>query len=104
MARAALNAGLVDHVGDRTRFGQRMAELAGVDDEDVPGSYNAVRYRAWLAEHPAGDRGGQIGVLTVAGMIVDGHAGPGTAGGETVARNLERGLEHGDLKALVVRV
>src|SRR6185369_13238677 len=26
MARAALNAGLVDHVGDRTAFGRRMAE------------------------------------------------------------------------------
>ena len=29
---------------------------------------------------------------------------PGTAGGETVARNLERGLERGNLRALVVRV
>jgi len=104
MARAALNAGLVDHVGDRTRFGQRMAELAGVDDEDVPGSYNAVRYGAWIDQHPATNSGGQIGILTVAGTIVDGHAGPGTAGGETVARNLERGLASGNLRALVVRV
>ena len=104
MARAALNAGLVDHVGDRTRFGQRMAELAGTDDEDVPGSYNAVRYAAWIDQHPATHSGGQIGVLTVAGLIVDGRAGPGTAGGESVARNLERGLESGNLRALVVRV
>ena len=43
-------------------------------------------------------------MLTVAGLIVDGHAGPGTAGGETVARNLERGLREHNLKALVVRV
>jgi protease-4 len=104
MARAALNAGLVDHVGDRTRFGQRMAELAGADDEDVPGSYKAVRYAAWVDQHPASHSGGRIGVLTVAGTIVDGRAGPGTAGGETIARNLERGLESGDLRALVVRV
>ena len=104
MARAALNAGLVDRVGDRTRFGARMAELGGVGDEDVPGSYRAVHYDAWIDEHPATHSGGQIGVLTVAGMIVDGEAGPGTAGGETVARNLERGLERGNLRALVVRV
>src|SRR6185503_10417223 len=50
------------------------------------------------------DSGGEIGVLTVAGDIVDGRAGPGTAGGETIARNLERGFEEHDLKALVVRV
>ena len=104
MARAALNAGLVDRVGDRTRFGARMAELGGAGDEDVPGSYRAVHYDAWIDEHPATHSGGQIGVLTVAGTIVDGEAGPGTAGGETVARNLERGLERGNLRALVVRV
>jgi protease-4 len=104
MARAALNAGLVDHVGDRTRFGQRMAELAGAADEDVPGSYRTVRYGAWIDEHPPTHADGRIGVLTVAGLIVDGNAGPGTAGGETIARNLERGLESGRLKALVVRV
>ncbi|HYI63583.1 MAG TPA: signal peptide peptidase SppA [Allosphingosinicella sp.] len=104
MARAALSAGLVDRVGDRTRFGRRMAELGGAGDEDVPGSYRAVHYNAWANDHPATHSGGSIGVLTVAGLIVDGEAGPGTAGGETVARNLERGLENGNLRALVVRV
>ena len=37
-----------------------------------------------MREHPPGHDRGQIGVLTVAGDIVDGHAGPGTAGGETI--------------------
>jgi protease IV len=104
LAQAARRAGLVDRVGDRTEFGQRMAALAGNDDERVPGRYNAVRYEAWVDEHRPGDSDGQIGILTVAGTIVDGEAGPGTAGGETIARNLERGLESGNLKALVVRV
>jgi len=104
MAQAALRARLVDRIGDRTQFGARMAELAGAGDERVPGSYRAVHYDAWVDEHPASRSGGRIGVLTVAGMIVDGDAGPGTAGGETIARNLERGLESGNLRALVVRV
>lgn len=103
MARAALRAGLIDRIGDRTQFGQRMAELAGNDDERVPGRYNAVHYEAWIDEHALG-HDGEIGILTVAGDIVDGEAGPGTAGGETIARNLERGLESGNLKALVVRI
>ena len=104
MARAALNAGLVDHLGDRTAFGRRMAELAGTDHDDVPGSYRAIHYSAWIDDHPQSRSGGEIAVLTVAGTIVDGNAPAGTAGGDTIARNLERGLEHGDIKALVVRV
>jgi protease-4 len=104
MARAALAAGLVDRIGDRTQFGQRMAELAGNDDEDVPGHYNAVRYAAWINDHPASRAGGEIAVLTVAGEIVDGNAPPGTAGADSVAANLQRGLERGNIRALVVRV
>jgi protease-4 len=104
MARAALRAGLVDRIGDRTQFGRRIAELAGVENEDVPGSYRAVHYDAWIDDNPASDSSGEIAVLTVAGTIVDGNAPAGTAGGETVARNLERGLERGNIRALVVRV
>ena len=47
---------------------------------------------------------GPIGVLTVAGEIVDGKAGPGRAGAETIASEIEKGLATKDLKALVVRV
>ena len=104
LARAALNAGLVDHVGDRTAFGRRMAELAGTDEDEVPGSYRAIHYRAWVDDHPASRAGGEVAVLTVAGTIVDGNAPAGTAGGETIVRNLERGLERGNIKALVVRI
>ena len=104
MARAARDAGLVDRIGDRTAFGRRMAELAGDDEHRRPGTYNAVHYEAWADEHDVTDEGGRIGILTVAGTIVDGHAGPGTAGGDTIAEALEGALEHGGLKALVVRV
>ena len=104
MAQAARDAGLVDRIGDRAAFGRRMAALAGTDDERVPGRYNAVHYEAWADEHDVTEGSGQIGILTVAGEIVDGHAGPGTAGGDTIAEALERGLDSGRLRALVVRV
>ena len=104
MARAALAAGLVDRIGDRTAFGRRMVELAGAHHRRVPGSFRAVHFQAWTDEHPISETGGEIGVLTVAGMIVDGHAALGTAGAETVVENLERGLQRGDLRALVVRI
>jgi protease-4 len=43
-------------------------------------------------------------VLTIAGNIVDGEAGRGTAAGETVSKALLDGLAEKKLKALVVRV
>lgn len=104
MARAALAAGLVDHIGDRTAFGRRMAELAGADDDAVAGSYHAIHLDAYVHDHEPSRSGGHVAVLTVAGTIVDGNARAGTAGGDTIARALEQGLQHDDIRALVVRV
>lgn len=104
MAEAARRAGLVDRIGDRIAFGRRLAEIVGSDHDEVAGSFRAVRYDAWTDDHPVSDSAGEIGVLTIAGDIVDGHAGAGTAGAETIVANLERGLRRNDFKALVVRV
>jgi protease-4 len=104
MARAALAAGLVDKLGDRAAFGKRLAEIVGTEEESVPGSFNAIHYDEWINSNPASTTGGRIGVITVAGEIIDGPAGPGTAGAETIVENLETGLRDHDLSALVVRV
>jgi protease IV len=104
MARAALQAGLVDRLGDRLAFGKRMAELVGAKDDDIPGSYKSTSYDAWVEENPASSKSGQIGVITVAGSIEDGEAGLGTAGAETIAKAIEKGLDSYNLKALVLRV
>jgi protease-4 len=104
MAKAALAAGLVDKLGDRTEFGQRLRTIVDTDNESLPGSYRAIKYEAWLEENPAAEAGGEIGVVTVAGEIVDGEAGAGTAGAETIVENIEKGLAGRNLKALVLRV
>ena len=104
LARAALADGLVDKLGDRNAFEKRMAELVGSEDESVPGSYNAIAYDDWIGTNPVSDGTGRIGVITVAGDIVDGPAALGTAGAETIVENLERGLAERDLAALVVRI
>src|SRR5262249_30437202 len=46
---------------------------------------------------------GPIGVVTIAGMIVDGKSGAGNAGGDTIAKQIQDGVRNG-VKALVVRV
>ncbi|MBY8822484.1 signal peptide peptidase SppA [Sphingomonas colocasiae] len=103
LAKAALQAGLVDKLGDRIAFGKRVAEIAGEGDNKQPGSFRHTRLANWIAANPA-PAGGQIGVITVAGDIVDGNALPGTAGGDTISKLILDGLAEKDLKALVVRV
>ena len=103
MAKAALQAGLVDRIGDQRQFGARLAELGG-----GPGTrgvaYKRVKLGSYVSDvvdrHPSGP----IGVVTIAGMIVDGKAGPGTAGGDTIATQIEDGIRNKGIKALVVRV
>ncbi|MBK5264890.1 MAG: signal peptide peptidase SppA [Alphaproteobacteria bacterium] len=103
LAQAALNSGLVDTLGDRTAFGARVAELAGTGDDTLPGRYKEIKYDAYVSAYPIKD-GGKIGVVTVAGDIVDGEADPGTAGGKTIADLIHDALANKDLKAIVLRV
>ena len=103
MAKAALDAGLIDKLGDMSAFGARVAQVAGEASGDKAGDFAKIDFVAYVkARRPAND--GQIGVLTVAGDIVDGEAGPGTAAGDTISDLLLTALDEKDLKALVVRV
>ena len=104
-AEAALAAGLVDKIGTRVEFGERVAEIVGEDAwDDMPGSFASSTLDAWLAENEPEENGEAIGVITVAGEIIDGDAGPGTAGAARIADLLDDALANGDLKGLVVRV
>ncbi len=104
LAKANLSAGIVDNLGDRVAFGERVAKLVGGDTRQPIGHYNAIRYDAWIGAHPLSKAGDAIGVITVAGDIVDGEGGPGTAHGDTIAKLILDGLAKKNLKALVVRV
>ncbi|WP_118856384.1 signal peptide peptidase SppA [Sphingomonas mesophila] len=101
LSRAALRLKLVDRIGERQAFYARLAELGG-EDSDSAGGFSRITLAAYQRGLEEGS--GPIGVVTVAGEIVDGQAGPGLAGGETIARAIEKGLAVGNLKALVVRI
>ncbi len=104
LAQAALAAGMVDKLGDRTRFGERVAEIVGNDTlDDTLGNFAHTDLEPWLADNGPDTSGKTIGVVTIAGEIVDGDAGPGTAGGDRIAAVLDDALDK-DLAALVVRV
>lgn len=104
LAQAALAAGLVDKLGNRAQFGTRVAEVTGVEDWDTsPGAFAYTDLAPWLAANPRDTSGKAIGVVTIAGEIVDGEAGPGTAGGDRIGELLDNALDD-DLAGLVVRV
>ncbi|MBB5697532.1 signal peptide peptidase SppA [Sphingomonas yantingensis] len=104
MSRANLAAGILDKTGDKIAFGKRVAELVGAPSGKPVGSFNTIKIADYLAANPLPTTGDAIGVVTIAGEIVDGEAGPGRAGGDTVARLVLKGLAEKKLKALVVRV
>ena len=104
LATAALQAGLVDKLGSRADFDKRVVELVGTDDwGEGLNAYPHTDLAVWLEDNPLPTNGKSIGVITVAGEIVDGDAGPGVAGGERIADLLDEALED-DLAGLVVRV
>ena len=102
MAKAALTNGLVDRIGSRAEFERRLAQLGGEGSKTDPG-FARIKLASYVSDVVDERPRGPIGVVTIAGMIVDGKAGPGTAGGDTIASEIEQGIESG-VKAMVVRV
>ncbi|HKX90899.1 MAG TPA: signal peptide peptidase SppA [Sphingomicrobium sp.] len=103
MAKAALSAGLVDRIGDRRDFEARLAELGG-EEASAPGGYDRIKLRSYVADKVDENPTGPIGVVTIAGMIVDGKSTAGSAGGDSIAQAIEDGVRNKKVKALVVRV
>jgi protease-4 len=103
MAKAALDAGLVDRIGDRRAFEARLAGLGGGTGSNGAG-FKQVKLGSYVADVVDQRPTGPIGIVTIAGLIVDGKANPGSAGGDTIAKEIEDGVRNKGIKALVVRV
>jgi protease IV len=104
LAKASVAAGLADKIGTEVEWGERVAEIVGDDEwDDTPGTFAHTELDPWVAEVAPDATGGKIGVVTIAGEISDGMAGPGEAGAERIVELLDDALDE-DLKALVVRV
>ena len=104
LSALAISNKLVDTLGDRIAFGKFVASKVGADDKKTTGGFSATPMDALLANYGPPGAGKAIGVVTIAGTIIDGEAGPGTAAGDTVSGLIYEALDNKDLKALVVRV
>ena len=107
MARVALDAGLVDHVGGRKAHVERVIEIVGSGEDDEQ-TFSAIGMGAYLAatrrEDLLGENDAKIGVLVAAGQIVDGEAPRGTVGGDTLAALVSQAADDDSIKALVLRI
>lgn len=103
LTRAALGFGLVDKVGTIEAFEARLAKLGG-KAESGHSTYKGIKLDDYLADSVSDNADGSIGVVTIAGTIVDGKAAAGTAGGDSIAAIIDKAIAEGGLKALVVRV
>jgi protease-4 len=103
-AKASRAAGLVDRLGTPTDFAARVAQLSGSKTATTSsGDLVGTQLATYLAAHPEAAGGATIGVVTIAGNIVDGDAGPGTAGGDRIAEALDDAYDT-PIKALVIRI
>lgn len=103
-ATSALRAGLIDKIGSRADFGRMIAAKVGPGKDDRPGAFNAIRLADYRAATRTRGSGDAIGIVYVAGTIVDGEAPRGTAGGDTIAMQIDKALADDRIKALVLRV
>jgi protease-4 len=101
MAKAAVASGLVDRIGSRREFEERLAQLGGKGDKGT--GFARIKLSSYVSDVVERNPKGPIGIVTIAGDIVDGNAGPGTAAGDTIANEIQDGID-GGIKALVVRV
>ncbi len=106
LARVGLEAGLVDAIhNDETFFDYMSRRFGDEEDED----YNRVSFADYLfradrENPPHEDDENNVAVVTVAGVITDGSAAPGTAGGDSVAKLIRHAAGKDDIKALVLQV
>ena len=106
LARVNLEAGLVDAIHNDETFKEYMKERFG-DSED--GEYHKVGFADYLTvadreNPPHSDDENKVGVVVVAGTIIDGSAGPGAAAGDSIAKLVRHAAEEDEIKALVLQV
>lgn len=104
LAQVAMEQKLVDKIGDKTAFDRFVAEKVGVDETPAPDSFKSIDYDDFVAANPFETNGSPIGVITVAGEIVSGKGGTGSAASGRIAEEIYKALDEDEIKALVVRI
>ncbi len=106
-AQLALEYGLVDELLPRDRVRARLREVIGVNDDET--GFAAIGYGEYLRATRTGlpaavPQRSNVGVIVLAGEILDGSQPPGAIGGDSAARLVREATEDDSVKGLVLRV
>ena len=99
MAELALNNGLVDKLMTRVEVEKYLADQFPDEKND----WKFIDYRDYKQNSPEKNKN-IIGVVSIAGTILDGSQPRGSAGGENISAMIKKARNEKNLKALILRV
>ena len=99
MAELALKKGLVDKLMTRVEVEKYLADQFPDEKND----WKFIDYRDYKQNSPEKNKN-IIGVVSIAGTILDGSQPRGSAGGENISAMIKKARNEKNLKALVLRV
>lgn len=99
MAELALKKGLVDKLMTRVEVEKYLADQFPDEKND----WKFIDYRDYKQNSPEKNKN-IIGVVSVAGTILDGSQPRGSAGGENISAMIKKARNEKNLKALILRV
>ncbi|MDC0475135.1 signal peptide peptidase SppA, partial [Hyphomicrobiales bacterium] len=99
MAKLALNKGLVDNLMTRVQVEKYLADQFPDEKND----WKFIHYRDYKQNAPEKNKN-IIGVVSIAGTILDGSQPKGNAGGENISAMIKEARNEKNLKALILRV
>jgi len=107
IAVAARDHGLVDELLSRDELRELLKEYAGPAEDDET-TYASVTMENYLLQqrllHGPRTKSENVAVIVAAGEILNGSQPPGTIGGDSTARLLQRALQDDSVQAVVLRV
>jgi protease-4 len=106
--RAAVAAGLVDKLMSRPEVESHLIDLVG-ESSAGDGTFSSIGFRAYalaarVEQRLKDGRDRNVGVIVASGEIVDGEAGPGVVGGDTLAAEIHKARLDDSIDAVVLRI
>ena len=108
LAKAALEAGLVDKLSNKREFHDYLVSLSGKAEDDSVNSITMNAYKETIDlnsnSYSDGLKESNIALIIASGSIIDGSSGPATIAGDDFVRLIRKAYRDESVKALVLRV
>ena len=108
LAKAALEAGLVDKLSNKREFHDYLVSLAGDTEDDSINSITMNEYKQAIDlnsnSYSNELKESNIALIIATGSIIDGSSGPATIAGDDFVRLIRKAYRDESVKALVLRV